>query len=100
MFASSRILEVNPYHPLIIRLADAMSDEKQKKAVEEVSRLLLDQAKIAEGEAISDSSFFSEKLSDYILRGWQKDAWDTAYEKRSDKRAPFLLCKTHLFKQT
>lgn len=73
-FASSRILEVNPYHPLIIKLADNMFDENQKQVVEEVSRLLLDQAKIAEGEAISDSSFFSEKLSDYILRGWQKSA--------------------------
>lgn len=73
-FASSRILEVNPYHPLIIKLAEAMSDKNQKQSVEEVSRLLLDQAKIAEGEAISDSSFFSEKLSDYILRGWQKSA--------------------------
>ncbi|MBQ9271591.1 MAG: molecular chaperone HtpG [Alphaproteobacteria bacterium] len=72
-FASSRILEVNPYHPLIIKLADSMFDESQKQTVEEVSRLLLDQAKIAEGEAISDSSFFSEKLSDYILRGWQKN---------------------------
>ena len=73
-FASSRILEVNPYHPLIIKLADSMFDESQKQTVEDVSRLLLDQAKIAEGEAISDSSFFSEKLSDYILRAWQKSA--------------------------
>ena len=73
-FASSRILEVNPYHPLIIKLADSMFDDSQKQTVEEVARLLLDQAKIAEGEAISDSSFFSEKLSDYILRGWQKSA--------------------------
>ena len=71
-FASSRILEVNPYHPLIIKLADSMFDDKERSTVEEVCRLLLDQAKIAEGEAISDSSFFSEKLSDYILRGWNK----------------------------
>lgn len=71
-FASSRILEVNPYHPLIIKLADSMFDDKERQTVEEVCRLLLDQAKIAEGEAISDSSFFSEKLSDYILRGWNK----------------------------
>ena len=70
-FASTRILEINPYHPLIIRLADSISDEKQKTTIEEISRLLLDQAKIAEGEAISDSSFFSEKLSQYILQGWQ-----------------------------
>lgn len=71
-FASSRILEVNPYHPLTIKLADSMFDDKERPTVEEVCRLLLDQAKIAEGEAISDSSFFSEKLSDYILRGWNK----------------------------
>ena len=71
-FASSRILEVNPYHPLIIKLADSRFDDKERPTVEEVCRLLLDQAKIAEGEAISDSSFFSEKLSDYILRGWNK----------------------------
>lgn len=71
-FASSRILEVNPYHPLIIKLADSMFDDKERPTVEEVCRLLLDQAKIAESEAISDSSFFSEKLSDYILRGWNK----------------------------
>ncbi len=73
-FASSRILEINPYHPLIIKLAESVNDKEQKQTVEEVCRLLLDQAKIAEGEAISDSSFFSEKLSDYILRGWQKSA--------------------------
>lgn len=71
-FASSRILEVNPYHPLIIKLADSMFDDKERPTVEEVCRLLLDQAKISEGEAISDSSFFSEKLSNYILRGWNK----------------------------
>lgn len=71
-FASTRILEVNPYHPLIIRLADSMFDEQQRSTVEEICRLLLDQAKIAEGEAISDSSFFSEKLSQYIMQGWQK----------------------------
>ncbi|MBQ9034539.1 MAG: molecular chaperone HtpG [Alphaproteobacteria bacterium] len=73
-FASTRILEVNPYHPLIIRLADSMFEPNQKARVEEICRLLLDQAKIAEGEAISDSSFFSEKLSEYIMNGWQKDA--------------------------
>lgn len=73
-FASTRILEVNPYHPLIIRLADNMFEPSQKARIEEICRLLLDQAKIAEGEAISDSSFFSEKLSEYIMNGWQKSA--------------------------
>ena len=71
-FASTRILELNPYHPLIIKLADSMFDT-DKTQVETVAKLLLDQAKISEGEAISDSSFFAEKISDYILRGWEEN---------------------------
>lgn len=69
-FTSTRILELNPYHPLIIRLAEAMGDEALKPKVEEVARLLLDQAKIAEGECISDPSFYSEKMSEYILKSF------------------------------
>ena len=68
-FASTRILEINPYHPLIIKLVEMLGDENKKTEVSEVSRLVLDQAKIAEGEAVSDPSFFAEKMSEYILKG-------------------------------
>lgn len=51
-FASTRILELNPYHPLIIKLADMSMDESKRAQVEDVAKLLLDQAKIAEGEAV------------------------------------------------
>lgn len=67
-FASTRILELNPYHPLIIKLADMTADEGERAKVEEVARLVLDQAKIAEGECISDPSYFGEKISEYILK--------------------------------
>lgn len=67
-FASSRILELNPYHPLIIKMADSMSEESKLPEIKDISRILLDQAKIAEGEAITDPSFFSEKMSEYILK--------------------------------
>lgn len=66
-FASTRILELNPYHPLIIKLSEMVSDEGNKAKIEEVAKVLLDQAKIAEGEAISDPSFYGEKVSEYIL---------------------------------
>lgn len=68
-FASTRILELNPYHPLIIKLAEMATNPEAKTKVEEASRLILDQAKIAEGEAVSDPSFFSEKMSEYMLKG-------------------------------
>jgi molecular chaperone HtpG len=66
-FASTRILEINPYHPLVIKLSELAEDEKSKAKIEDVTKILLDQAKIAEGEAITDPSFFASKLSEYIL---------------------------------
>lgn len=67
-FASTRILELNPYHPLIIRLADMVMEGKNQAKVEEIAKILLDQAKVAEGEAVSDPSFYAEKISQYILK--------------------------------
>ena len=67
-FASTRILELNPYHPLIIKLSEMAGENKDTEKLEEVAKILLDQAKIAEGEAISDPSFYAEKLSEYILK--------------------------------
>lgn len=68
-FASTRILELNPYHPLVIKLAGMMDDEANKPKVEEVARILLDQAKIAEGECIADPAYYVSKISSYILAG-------------------------------
>ena len=66
-FASTRILEINPYHALIIKLSDMVVDESNKSKVEEITKILFDQSKVAEGEPISNPSFYSEKISDYIL---------------------------------
>ncbi|MBE6454369.1 MAG: molecular chaperone HtpG [Alphaproteobacteria bacterium] len=66
-FASTRILELNPYHPLIIKLSDMVMSENNKAKVEEIAKVLLDQSKVAEGEPISDPSFYAEKISSYIL---------------------------------
>ena len=67
-FASTRILEINPYHPLIIKLSEMINDEQNKNEIADISRLILDQAKIAEGEAVTDAAFFAEKLSNYLLK--------------------------------
>lgn len=69
-FDSTRVLEVNPYHPLIIKMSEAVADESKKAEVEKIAKILLDQAKIAEGEPIADSSFYVSAVSDYILKGF------------------------------
>lgn len=67
-FDSTRILLINPYHPLIIKLAELIKDNAREAEVKDASMLILEQAKIAEGEAVSNPSLFNEKLSEFILR--------------------------------
>ncbi|MBR5154522.1 MAG: molecular chaperone HtpG [Alphaproteobacteria bacterium] len=66
-FDSSRILLLNPYHPLIVKLSNMMNDGKTEN-VKDACMLILEQAKIAEGEAVSNPQLFNEKLSEFILK--------------------------------
>ncbi|MHA1152582.1 MAG: molecular chaperone HtpG [Alphaproteobacteria bacterium] len=77
--ASQRILEINPKHALIRRLAGeletqgaAASDAADGAAppLEEAARLLLDQARILEGEPLPDPSAFARRLSRLVARGF------------------------------
>ena len=73
-FDSTRILQINPYHPLVVKLAELVKDKKRLKEVEDASMLILEQAKIAEGEAVSNPSVFNEKLSEFILKSLESAA--------------------------
>jgi len=72
-FDSTRILQINPYHPLIVKLANMIKNNDQENDVKDASLLILEQAKIAEGEAVSNPSLFNEKLSEFILRSLDKE---------------------------
>lgn len=67
-FDSTRILQINPYHPLIIKLSELLSEPANEEKVKSASMLILEQAKIAEGEAVSNPSLFNEKMSEFILK--------------------------------
>ncbi|MDO4184228.1 MAG: molecular chaperone HtpG [Rhodospirillales bacterium] len=71
-FNSTRILELNPYHPLIIKMSEMTEDKTKKSEIEKIAKVLLDQAKIAEGEPIGDPSFYVATISDFILQGLDK----------------------------
>ena len=53
------ILEINPIHPIVTKLA-AVQDEK---IIEDVSRLLLDQALLVEGGELKDPAGFVKRLN-------------------------------------
>ncbi len=66
--AAKRVLEVNPRHPLIAGLAKRLSDKGSAEDVTEAAWLLLDQARIVQGEAVSDAGAFARRLDAALLK--------------------------------
>ena len=68
-FASSRILEINPRHALIHKLADLVSENKDPEKVSDTIWVLYDQTLVTEGEPIKDPAKYTERLSRFIMAG-------------------------------
>jgi molecular chaperone HtpG len=61
--ASARILEINPGHPLIRALATRAQQPGAVDALENAAHLLLDQARLVEGEPPADPLQFAQRLA-------------------------------------
>ena len=66
---SQKILEVNPDHPLIKDLLKILDNEKDKVIFDDASWLLLDQARIIEGQPVSDPNKFARRMNTLLQRG-------------------------------
>ena len=67
---SKRILEINPSHPMIKRMATFAKKEGQAiDALNDSAFLLFDQARLLEGETIDDVAAFARRLSSVIEKG-------------------------------
>ncbi len=66
---SMRILEVNPDHALVKALAGQIGKDGSGSLVEDAAWLLLDQARIIEGETLPDAAAFSQRLSKLVEKG-------------------------------
>ena len=67
--SATRILELNPGHPLIRKLTGLVDQPADGEILDEAARLLLDQAKILEGDSIADPAAFSRRLNLVLERG-------------------------------
>src|SRR5207247_1584627 len=67
--AAKRILELNPRHRLIERLAASVGETGASEQLAEFAWLLLDQARIVEGEQLPDPSAFARRLALLLERG-------------------------------
>ncbi len=66
---SLRILELNPKHTLIKKLAATAKKNGGSDALEDAALLLLDQAHIVEGDPVSDPAAFSRRMADFMAGG-------------------------------
>jgi len=66
---SKRVLEVNPQHELTRKMAELAKDTGKGLEFDELARLLLDQARIIEGEPIPDPGAISRRMSSFLARG-------------------------------
>ncbi|HJU19924.1 MAG TPA: molecular chaperone HtpG [Stellaceae bacterium] len=66
---AKRILEVNPRHRLIERLAGSVGETGASDQLAEFAWLLLDQARIVEGEQLPDPPAFARRLAALLERG-------------------------------
>jgi molecular chaperone HtpG len=67
--AAARILEINPGHALIKALAGMVDNPGKAAEIGDTARLLLDQARIVEGESLADPAGFSARLNAALQRG-------------------------------
>jgi molecular chaperone HtpG len=63
---SKRILEINPTHPLIERMSAKAKASGASDSLNDVIYLLLDQARLSDGETLADASEFSRRLGQVL----------------------------------
>ncbi len=68
-FEASRILEINPDHKLIVALAARADQPGALDALKDPALLLLDQARILEGELPADPAAFARRMADLMEKG-------------------------------
>jgi molecular chaperone HtpG len=66
---SKRVLEINPKHALIKQMAARAAAAEEEQALGDLAELLLDQARIVEGEPLPDPGGFSRRLSAFLAKG-------------------------------
>ena len=63
-----RVLEINPSHPLTRTLAKLVGERGASEALEDAAHLLLDQARILEGDPVQDPVAFTRRFSNLLAR--------------------------------
>jgi molecular chaperone HtpG len=72
--SAKRVLELNPGHPLIRQLIEQVGTVGASDSLSEAAKLLLDQARILEGETLPDPVAFARRLDAALVKGFGQAA--------------------------
>jgi molecular chaperone HtpG len=65
---SKRILELNPKHALIRKMAEKAQSSGAIDELQDIAWLLFDQARLLDGDSVSDATAFGERLSRFLAQ--------------------------------
>jgi molecular chaperone HtpG len=65
---SKPVLEVNPNHPLIASLARRFQEHAEKPLIEDAAWLILDEARLMDGEGLEDPAAFAARLTRILTK--------------------------------
>lgn len=66
---TKRILEINPKHTLIKKLAEMANDNLDEPALKDAANMLMDQALIIQGEPLPDPAGFAKRMAHFMEKG-------------------------------
>lgn len=66
---NKRVLEINPTHPLIMKLADLANEDMDQAVLKDSAALLMDQALIIQGETLTDPAAFAKRMASIMEKG-------------------------------
>ena len=71
---AKRVLEINPSHPLIAELSARIAKGGNSEDVTDAAWLLLDQARILQGEPVADPALFAKRMAAMMQRSFGASA--------------------------
>lgn len=84
---TKRILEVNGKHPLIKQMAAKIKAGSNERELADAAHLLMDQARIIQGEPVPDPAGFARRMSAFMARGLGGTPSPEAPTSQEDKAA-------------
>jgi len=82
--ASKKTVEINPYHPIVLKLSDKAKEAADDQETKDLALMLYDTALVSAGFDIDDNANFQKRLMKFIMSGMGVDEDAKSEEPEDD----------------